>query len=85
MEEEKLQQILEAIRLAPSSSGLQPYKVFVISNNELRQKLIPIVWEQQQILQASHILVFAAWDQMSKERVNSFFEFSNQVRNLLLQ
>lgn len=82
IEDDKLQQILEAIRLAPSSSGLQPFKVFVISNRELREKLTPIAWGQQQILQASHILVFAAWDQMSKERVDAFFEFSNLVRNL---
>ena len=82
IEDEKLQQILEAIRLAPSSSGLQPFKVFVISNTELREKLTPIAWEQKQIVEASHILVFAAWDEISKERVDSFFEFSNQVRNL---
>ncbi|QRY56270.1 NAD(P)H-dependent oxidoreductase [Sphingobacterium siyangense] len=82
IDKEKLDQILEAIRLAPTSSGLQPFKVFVINNREIREKLTPIAWGQPQILQASHILVFAAWDQLSKERVDGFFEFSNQVRNL---
>lgn len=82
IENEKLEQILEAIRLAPSSSGLQPFKVLVIRNKELREKLQPISCNQYQIVQASHILVFAAWDEYTTERVDSFFEFSNQVRNL---
>ncbi|RXM53193.1 MULTISPECIES: NAD(P)H-dependent oxidoreductase [unclassified Chryseobacterium] len=82
IETEKLEQILEAIRLAPSSSGLQPFKVLVIKNKELREKLQPISCNQDQIVQASHILVFAAWDEYTTERVDSFFEFSNQVRNL---
>ncbi|MGE8292984.1 MAG: NAD(P)H-dependent oxidoreductase [Sphingobacterium sp.] len=82
IEKEKLDQILEAIRLAPTSSGLQPFKVFVVSNREIRAKLTPIAWGQPQILQASHILVFAAWDAISADRVDGFFEYSNQVRNL---
>ncbi|PWN62971.1 NAD(P)H-dependent oxidoreductase [Chryseobacterium viscerum] len=82
IEKEKIEQIMEAIRLAPSSSGLQPFRVFVITNKELREQLQPISCQQQQIVQASHILVFAAWDEYTPERVDSFFEFSNQERNL---
>ncbi|AZA85200.1 NAD(P)H-dependent oxidoreductase [Chryseobacterium lactis] len=82
IEKDKIEQILEAIRLAPTSSGLQPFKVFVITNKELREKLQPISYQQQQIVQASHILVFAAWDQYTTERVDSFFEFSNKERDL---
>ncbi|GEN67626.1 NAD(P)H-dependent oxidoreductase [Chryseobacterium rhizosphaerae] len=82
IEKEKIEQILEAIRLAPSSSGLQPFKVLVITNKELRGKLQPIAFQQPQIVEASHILVFAAWDEYTPERVDSFFEFSNKVRNL---
>ncbi|OPC49345.1 NAD(P)H-dependent oxidoreductase [Elizabethkingia anophelis] len=82
IEKEKLEQVLEAIRLAPSSSGLQPFKVLVITNKELREKLQPISRDQDQIVKASHILVFAAWDEYTTERIDSFFEFSNQVRNL---
>lgn len=82
IEKDKIEQILSAIRLAPSSSGLQPFKVFVITNKELREKLHPISCQQQQIVQASHILVFAAWDEYTPERVDSFFEFSNKERNL---
>lgn len=82
IEKEKLEQVLEAIRLAPSSSGLQPFKVLIITNQEIREKLQPISCDQDQILKASHILIFAAWDEYTAERVDSFFEYSNQVRNL---
>jgi len=82
VENEKIEQILEAIRMSPSSSGLQPFKVLVITNQELKKKLYPYSWEQKQILQASHLLVFAAWDEYTPERVNTFFEFSNKERNL---
>ncbi|MBK1896052.1 NAD(P)H-dependent oxidoreductase [Chryseobacterium paridis] len=82
IENEKIEQILEAIRMSPSSSGLQPFKVLVITNQELKEKLYPVSWEQKQILQASHLLVFAAWDEYTPERVNTFFEFSNKERNL---
>ncbi|MDQ1802990.1 NAD(P)H-dependent oxidoreductase [Chryseobacterium sp. PTM-20240506] len=82
VENEKVDQILEAIRMSPSSSGLQPFKVLVITNQELKEKLYPVSWEQKQILQASHLLVFAAWDEYTPERVNTFFEFSNKERNL---
>ncbi|WET49771.1 nitroreductase family protein [Chryseobacterium indologenes] len=82
IEDDKLEQILEAIRLAPSSSGLQPFKVLIIKNKQLREQLQPISCGQDQIIQASHILVFAAWDKYTTERIDSFFAFSNHVRNL---
>lgn len=82
VESEKIDAILEAVRLAPSSSGLQPFKVWVISNEALKAQLQPICANQQQISQSSHLLVFAAWDEYTPERVNDFFEYSNGVRNL---
>lgn len=80
--QEKIDSILEAIRLAPSSSGLQPFKVLVITNPELRAQLQPRCYDQPQITQASHLLVFAAWDEYTPERVNGFFEYSNAIRDL---
>ncbi len=74
--------ILDAIRLAPSSSGLQPFKVVVITNPELKEKIRPIAWNQQQITQCSHLLVFAAWDNYTVERINGVFERNNTERDL---
>ncbi|MGY0037326.1 nitroreductase family protein [Pedobacter sp. NJ-S-72] len=71
--QDKLDYILEASRLAPSSSGLQPYRVFVISNKELLEKIKPIAYNQSQITDASHLLVFAAWDGYSLEKIEDIF------------
>ena len=83
--QEKLDYILEAARLAPSSSGLQPYKIFVISNKALLQKIKPVAWDQSQILDASHVLVFAAWDGYTLDRIESVFNYtlvSLEISNL---
>lgn len=67
--EDKLNYILEAIRLSPSSSGLQPYKVLVISNRELLKKIQPLAMNQAQVVECSHLLVFASWDKYSEGRL----------------
>lgn len=82
--QEKVDQILEAARLAPTSSGLQPYKVIVITNPELKQTLLPHAFNQQQVVDSSHLLVFAAWDNYTEERINEVFERNNNERGLPL-
>ena len=47
--QEKIDNIIEAIRLAPTSSGLQPFEVFVITNQEVKEKIRPIAWNQSVI------------------------------------
>jgi nitroreductase/dihydropteridine reductase len=80
--QEKLDYILEATRLAPSSSGLQPYEIFVISNPELLEKIKPFAWNQGQITDCSHLLVFAAWDSYSLERITKVFDRTVAERGL---
>ncbi|MET3108940.1 nitroreductase/dihydropteridine reductase [Oxalobacteraceae bacterium GrIS 2.11] len=78
---EKVERILEAIRLAPSSSGLQPYDVLVVTNPQVREELKPVAWGQQQITDCSHLLVFAAWDDYTPERINMMFDLMSNERN----
>ena len=80
--QEKLDYILEAIRLSPSSSGLQPYKVIVISNKELLEKLKGICYNQSQITDCSHLLVFAAWDSYTFDKMGDVFLKTTQERGL---
>lgn len=80
--QEKIDKILEAIRFAPTSSGLQPFEVIVISDPGLKEKIKPIAYDQPQITESSHTLVFAAWDRYTEERINAVFELNNKVRNL---
>ena len=58
----KLDAILQAINLAPTSSGLQPFEVFVVTNAEIRAKIRDAAWNQAQITDSTYLLVFAAWD-----------------------
>lgn len=76
----KIDRILEAIRLTASSSGLQPYEVIVVTNPELRAQIVPHAWNQAQITDASHLLVFAAWDNYTAERINNMFDLVNDER-----
>jgi len=77
----KLEQILEAIRLSASSSGLQPYEILVVSNKEIREKIRAIAWEQSQITDCSYLLVFAAWDHYTAQRINDAFDMTEEIRN----
>jgi len=78
--QEKVDRIVEAVRLAPTSSGLQPYEVFVVTNPDVREKIKAIAWNQAQITDGSHLLVFAAWDNYTAERINSMFDLTNAER-----
>lgn len=70
--QEKLDYILDAIRLAPTSFGLQPFTVLVIENEELRKKIQPIAYNQPQIFEASHLLVFAAWTDVTEQQIDAY-------------
>jgi nitroreductase len=77
---DKLDRILEAIRLAPTSSGLQPFEVFVVNNRELLERIKPIAFNQGQVAECSNLLVFAAWDDYTPERINMMFDLTNKER-----
>jgi nitroreductase len=81
---EKVDKILEAIRLTASSSGLQPYEILVITNKDIREKIKPIANNQSQITDCSHLLVFAAWDNYTADRINAAFDLTNEIRNIVL-
>ena len=76
----KVDRILEAARLAPTSSGLQPYEIIVVTNKEIREQIKPKAWGQGQITDCSHLLVFAAWDTYTAERINHMFDLTNAQR-----
>ncbi|SEA17259.1 NAD(P)H-dependent oxidoreductase [Pedobacter hartonius] len=80
--QEKIDQITEAARLAPTSSGLQPFRVIVVSNPELKEKIKPIAYGQTQITDASQLLIFAAWDKYTEERIRSVFSHANTERGM---
>lgn len=78
--QEKIDKILEAARLAPTSSGLQPFEIIVVTNPEIKEKIRQVAWNQPQITDCSHLLVFAAWDNYTEERINKMFDLTNDIR-----
>src|SRR3989344_909040 len=78
--QEKVERILEAARLAPTSSGLQPFEIIVVTDPAVRAKIQPIAWNQAQITDGSHLLVFAAWDNYTADRINMMFDLTNDQR-----
>ncbi|MDR0792228.1 MAG: NAD(P)H-dependent oxidoreductase [Chitinophagaceae bacterium] len=79
---EDVNKIVEAARLAPTSSGLQPFRVLVISNRELKEKIVPVSNGQQIVADCSHLLVFAAWDKYTEERIDHSFDYTTEERGL---
>lgn len=79
-----LNSLLEATRLSASSYGLQPYHVFVISDPEVREKLKPVSWNQSQITDASHLIVFAHATDFGEELVDDFITNLSDTRDIPL-
>lgn len=78
--EDKIERILEAARLAPTSSGLQPFEILVIKNQDIKEQIKPVAWNQSVITDCSHLLVFAAWDTYTADRINHMFDLTNDIR-----
>lgn len=79
---EKLDRILDAIRLSASSMGLQPYNVLIVENQELRKQIQQVAFSQPQIVEASHLLIFAAWDNVNVEHVDDYINNIAEVRGV---
>ncbi len=78
--QDKVDRIIEAARLAPTSSGLQPFEVMVVTNKEIRTQIQAAAHGQAQITEGSHLLVFAAWDTYTADRINHMFDLTNAQR-----
>lgn len=80
--ETKLQNILEAIKLAPSSLGLQPFEVLVIEDPELREKLAPAAYNQPAITESGALLVFTVWKNITNDQVDAYIDQMARIRQV---
>ena len=78
--QDKVNRIIEAARLAPTSSGLQPFEVIVVTNKDIRAQIQAVANNQAQVTEGSHLLVFAAWDTYTADRINHHFDLTNAER-----
>ncbi|MFT4022445.1 MAG: nitroreductase family protein [Flavihumibacter sp.] len=81
--DDKLANILEAVRLAPSSMGLQPYNVMVVKDKAAREKLLPAI-NQPQVTEGSVLLVFAAWTKINQQQIDDYIQDIASTRGLPL-
>lgn len=79
---ENLLKILEAARLAPSSSGLQPFRVIVVEDKDIRERLMEGTFNPECMRDCSFVLVFAAWDEYSAERIDTMYDKTTTEREL---
>jgi len=81
-----LEKITEAIRLTPTSFGLQPYHFYIITNQEIKEKIQAVAWNQSQVGTSSHLLVFAARTDLAANKEEFFALLSGgspEVRAML--
>jgi nitroreductase len=79
---QKIETILEAIRLSASSAGLQPYTVFVISNDALKKEIHEKACPQPQVIESSHLLVFASKTDVTDAYIKEVVSHTANLRNI---
>ncbi|TDD97023.1 NAD(P)H-dependent oxidoreductase [Flavobacterium cellulosilyticum] len=79
---EDLNFLKEAIRLSSSSYGLQPYKIIIVENPEIRAQIQPVAWGQSQIVEASHLIVFANRTSIEENEIEDFFKNISNTRGI---
>ncbi|MBM3858232.1 MAG: NAD(P)H-dependent oxidoreductase [Verrucomicrobia bacterium] len=72
----------EALALSASSFGLQPYRFIVVNDPATRAKLLPHAWNQPQVVNASHFIVFAARTAMTEAEIDRFLDRIVEVRGV---
>ena len=82
---EKLNQILEATRLAPSAFGLTPYTIIVVEDEETRKKLQPAFYNQSQVVDGSAVIVFAAWNTVTEKEVAEYMQDIAEQRGVAVE
>jgi nitroreductase len=81
---EKVNEITEAIRLTATSLGLQPFRIFVIDNKEVKAKLQTASFNPQ-ITESSHLIVFAVYETITQDHIDEYINLVSQVRNTPLE
>lgn len=82
--EATVERILDAAHLAPSSYGVQPYSVVVVDTPKLRERCQPAMFHQPQIVEGSHLLVFATWESIGESEVDQLMMLTAEERGVEL-
>jgi nitroreductase len=80
--EEDVSTLKEALRLAPSSFGLQPWKFIFITDQDIRAKLLPVSWGQPQVIEASHLVVLCSQLNVNNSHAEALIDSICKTRNI---
>lgn len=75
-------ELLQIVNLAPSSFGLQPYRIFNVTDAAVREQIAATTMNPAQVNSASHLLVFAASNTVGKETISAFVERAAAIRDV---
>ncbi|WP_457615802.1 nitroreductase family protein [Lutibacter sp.] len=79
---QQIETLKEAFNLTATSFGLQPIKMLVISNKEIQQKMLEYAYFQQQVVDASHVLVLCIKTDITANDINAYFDLEKKVRGV---
>lgn len=79
---EDIEKIVEAARLAPTSSGLQPFSLILVENQDLKDKMAAGALNPDCMRDAPHVLILAAWDKYTAERIDEVYDYTTDEREL---
>ena len=82
--QDKLDTLLDAITLSASGFGLQPYQIFMVEDADLKAKIQPIAYGQPQIVESSHLLIFAAWNEVTEAQIDAYMNLIAETRGMSL-
>lgn len=77
-----IDKIVEAARLAPTSSGLQPFRVIVVENQAIKEQLVAGALNPDCMKECSHVIIFAGWGNYSAEKIDTVFNMTTDARGL---
>ena len=80
----QIEQLKKCIQLSATSYGLQAFKVLIITDDAIRQQLKAASWNQSQIVEASHLLVFCSNKVVSDEQIDQFIQLKSKVQQIPL-
>ena len=78
---EQVDELAEAMRLTASSYGLQPYKIMLVENPEIREKLQEHSWGQKQITEASHLFIICNYTEVPDKVVDDYMKITGEIRH----
>ncbi|RKE94904.1 NAD(P)H-dependent oxidoreductase [Ichthyenterobacterium magnum] len=81
LEQKKIETLKNVFNLTATSYGLQPIKLLILKNKALQKKLVKHSMDQEQVAQASHVLVFCIETTIDKIYVKSYFNLIKEIRN----